>query len=569
MFRENDIEDSLFYSRGGQYGAYDNLQWSVLPGTDHTELSARVLSFHEYLHHSLNRITSYGVILFGFAFAAKQESQKEDFYSDVLHALIEKCRFAHEAYATWYGITLFKKNAGEKLEDELLANEEYRDYYDRAARLARNIPGLYLQKWVVSTAIRFCFQSRMIANYATENAQTFDLRAIPEAEFPNSRFEYITTQLPEDFFINMLTEYAGSLEGQDKVLMQAALNGSEGLEAFLIPDKDHLSAGIIAKINSSLQHHFDAFGSPSLDIESEHMRFLNNEYELQSRLLPGVAGDLIFPQDAGDAEHTILLSFENETLLLANRPPQCVIFDSTQFNEEQKKEILEGTGNPPHIFIMGRTALFMQNQYRFQYEENREWFSSLQGPFTAIRFADDVDGRRVVVMIPFEDPGQTAAFLKDKDPAIPVLGCVAMSAAQNSQWWQTWRHFFFVHSTLTCILMDVSPIDYLEQGFGASMVFYASISVETPGANYAGVLIQLKETNGEKAVILVPGSIAYCHMLEYYMQKKYPQYTNDISLSETEQYAIDILMHIVKEEYAWNYNAQNQNNTAAPENNNP
>jgi hypothetical protein len=58
-------------------------------------------------------------------------------------------------------------------------------------------------------------------------------------------------------------------------------------------------------------------------------------------------------------------------------------------------------------------------------------------------------------------------------------------------------------------------------------------------------------------------------MLDYYMRARYPQYINKISLSETEMHALTIFSHIVREEYAWYYNAQDLNDRSAPANNNP
>lgn len=564
MFRPDDIESSLFYSSGQQAGAYDNLQWSVLPGNDHTELFSRIVSVHEYLHHDLNNVTGYGVILFGYAYMSRQESAQKSYYNNMLYELVEKCRFAHEAYATWYSISMFKKSAGDMLEAEVLADNRYRQYYDCAALLALNIKSLFLQQQVVSSAIRFCFQSRKIADCCIGNIQAFSPRLISGIEFPDNRFQYITTQLRKDFFVNALNECFGSLKtDRERELLKAGLSGKEDLDKAASSEKDHLADSIMRKVHAKLQEHFEGLGSPSLNSD-EHLIYLKKQVQLLTCLFPDAQSDLLFHEDMEDAERTALLNFENETLLLTRRPLQCFLLDHKLLNEQEKKEVLHGAGDIPHIFIMGRNPLFMQNQYRFSHKESEEWFSSRQEPFTAIRYAGEIGGKRTVIMVPFDEPSQLIAFLRERNPSVQVLGCVSVGAAHNEKWWNMWGDFFSTHCDFSCILMDVSPLYYVEQGFAGDSVFYSTIVVETPTTTYSGMLFQLKDADGGNTIMLAPGSAVYCQMLHYYIRTRYPAYINKILLNDTEESAFTIFSHIVREEYAWFFNAQDLNKKAFP-----
>src|SRR5215813_2203837 len=166
FFNNNDIEEILNYSSNNQSGSYNQLQWSVHPGSDYTDISAHVVSIHEFLHNELNNITAYGFLLQGYAYLSREDSEKKDFYCKTLIQLINKCRLSHESYATWVGLTVFKRSISNNLQETILKNNnEYRQYYDDADYLVRNINSIFLKQQVVTACVRFCFQSQKIADY--------------------------------------------------------------------------------------------------------------------------------------------------------------------------------------------------------------------------------------------------------------------------------------------------------------------------------------------------------------------------------------------------------------------
>jgi hypothetical protein len=564
LFNTNDIEDQLNFNGNNQSGSYNQLQWSISPGNDSTDIISRIISIHEFLHNELNNITGYGFLLQAYAYLSREESQKKQFYKDVLRDLIGRCKLAHEAYATWIGITVFKNNIHDDLHVSVLENrDEYQYYYSCAEHMVEEFKSLFLKQQVVSASIRFCFQSSEIASYGIQHLEDFSFAALKNMEFPDSRFLYLLEKLPANFFKDSINEFIKNVTvAKEQSLLRDALNGNEDSIELLKIENNHLALGLMNKIYSKLQKHFDQINSPSLE-DKEHMNYFENLLKQLDLICPlaNSKNPLVLNVAPDDFDRNMVLNFENETLMLSEAPLPCVILQADDMSETTILELLKGIGADPHLFIMGRNSLFLENQYQFKYDEDKEWFKNLKGPFTAIRYAGLIDGQRAVFIIPFATPEKLIALLKTKTADFPVLGCISISASFHVDWWKLWGDFFVEHCTFACLLTDVSPLYYIERIFpGKENISYSKIIIVANSITYTAMLFQVKEKEIVQILMLVPGSDMYCQVLHHYIKSRFPSFVNDTILTKDQgKYIPIILSHLVREEHTYYYRSQNLN----------
>jgi hypothetical protein len=564
MFDPNDLKNSLFYSGNYRSGSYNQLQWIVHPGDDYTNLISRIISVHEFLHNDLNNITGFGFLLQGFAYLSREDTDQKERYGDILHSLVQSCTLAHEAYATWISINIFKAHHQELLEKKILdKNKEYQRYYHFADRLVRNVKSIFLRQQVVGASIRFCFQSRKIAEYGIRNLFSFDIDAVSPSEFPDKRFLYLINHLPDTLFSDIIARYILNMDdGREKEFLREAFNGNEPVSELIDPGNDDLAETVSAQIYFALQEHFNHLGSPSLENKEEHLTYFKHMLRELDLICPfDKSRNPLFLNNApDDSDRSVLINFENETVMLSQKPLSCIILQPNHITDKTRTEILNGFGEEPHLFIMGRYRPFLHNQYIFMHKEDEEWFMNSSEFFTFIRYAGELDGERVVVMIPFDEPAKLVQFLDQRKTGLPVLGCIATSTSFNDTWWETWGDFFNQHCTFCCLLADISPLYYIEKVFpGAESVTYTYITLKAPAVTYTGMLFQAKNGTELKMTMLAPGSYVYCQALDYYIKTRYAAYVNEDFTKGMQNYLPIIFSHVVREEHTWYYRSQNIN----------
>lgn len=561
-FRKHDIEEQLGYGSGARSGSYNQLQWSIRPGNDYTNLEARIISIHEFLHNELNNITGYGFLLQAYAYLSREKCGKQEFYQDLLCDLVGNCREAHEAYATWTGFTVFKRSDDDDIETRILeGNHEYLAYYNKADCLARGFESLFIKQQVVSAGIRFCFQGKKIAAYGLNNLETFQLDNVAETDFPNHRFNYIINCLPDDFFRSCVLSFIRTLNDSAAFsLLMDAFNGKDNTQELLKMENDHLARGLMSAVYAELRKHFDEFDSPSLNDREEHLTYFANLLKHLDIIFPfsQSSNPLFLNQVPDDYDRSVALNFENETLILSEKPLPCIILRVEGMSESTRAEILKGMGAEPHLFIMGRYSSFLKEQYRFKYKEDEEWFSSFNAPFTCIRYAGWFGNERTVVLVPFNTPDQLNRFLEAKSDGFPLLGCVSISAAYHKDWWALWGDFFTAHCSFSCLLLDVSPLYYIEQVFpDEELVTYTKIILSAEETVFTALLFEVKEAGNTKAIMLAPATDVHCQILHHYIITRHPSYVNNQSLSqEAGAYIPTMLSHVMREEHTYSYHSQ-------------
>lgn len=564
MFNKNDIESILNYVDNSQSGSYNQLQWSINTGNDATDIVSRVISIHEFLHNELNNITGYGFLLQGYAYLSREESGHQQFYINTLHQLVSRCRLAHESYATWLGITVFKKDLNDTFpETVLVGNAEYLYYFNTAEYLVRNINSIFLKQQVVSACMRFCFQSATIINTASSNLAAFNFSSVKNSEFPDNRFQYLLEKLPDLFLINCVEEFINSIDNKaDYQLLIDAFNGNENADVLISMENDHLSKGLMLHIYTKLQQHFDSLGSASI-ADDEHLRFFE-KLLIQLDLLCPFANSknpLYLNKSPDDFDRSMILNFENETLMLSEAPLPCVLLFVEDVNKETKEQIIRGVGVEPHLFITGRYSLFLKDQYQFKYDEDKEWFVNSNTPFTAIRYAQNVDGERTIIYVVFKHPDELIEFLKEKPLDVPMYGCVAISDAYHQEWWALWGDFFVEKCNSSCLLTDVSPLYHIENVFPTDgKVSYAKMVLQIEGITRTAMVFQIKEADIIKVLMVAPCSDMYCQVIHHYIKTRYPSFKNDVPLTDTQYKNLPIILsHVLREEHTYYYRSQETN----------
>lgn len=557
-FNPHDIETQLHYSSAGPGGVYDQLHWSVRTGSDATELESRVVSVHEFMHNELNNLTAYGFLLQGYAYLSREDTPLKNQYTGILHELVERCRTAHEVYATWQGIALFSHHAADELHRELLKdNEEYEAYYNCAAELVKYIPDLYLRRQVVSAVIYACFQSSTVAETAEADLAAFNPAAISAADFPSARLAFITGKFPADCWPQLIKEFAG--EQTQASWYNILVAGHADENAFLDIANDEAGERLVAFIYERLSAAFCKEGLHTLPYKS-HMAYFRKLLPAMDALSPfkNSKNPVMINTQPDDITRGVLQNFENETLQFHDQPLTCFLFHPDDISPEIKKDILSGAGELPHIFITGRNLPFMRDQYIFPDEEDKAWCDSGNDTFTAIRYSGITEeGVRLVFYVPFSKPEQLMEFLKDKPENVFILGAVSVTASYDDDWWERWADFFSTQCTTTCLVLDISPLYYIENIFPDDGVLYGKMHIRMQEQLKSCMYFQLTEHGETTAFLVAPCSEMYAQALGYYIQNRFAGYKNEISLPEHHSRNIPmILSHIFREEHKCYYRSQ-------------
>lgn len=564
QFKDTDIEASLFYSGSQQHGYHNHLQWVIHPGADSTDLLTQVISVHEFLHHELNNITGYGFLLLGYAYLSREVSIQQSHYQSILHQLVQQCRMAHEVYATWLSLTMFGNNKADQLAQELLGNNPtYLSYYRCGADLVRSFDSSFIRQQVFTSALRFCFQSRRLTNKVLQGIDLFDPAQLDVDDFPNNRLNYLIQKLPRDFFNQVVTDFIAAQENLlQKQLLQDAYAGNDNMDALLAPENERIATTLMLEVYKALCVHFNKRRSASLN-DQEHLTFLKQLLPKLDVLCPFANSS--HPLELNSApynyDRSMLLSFENETLQFSEEVLPCMVLFPEGMDSGVKQMVIKGVGDSPHIFIIARHGRLLIDQYRFLRKEDRQWLENRLLPFIAIRFASLLNGERTVIYIPFEDPAALQQFLQQKAPGVPLLGCAAVSAVGYGEWWQSWAIFFEQQMTSSCLLMDVSPLYYIETIFAPlPQVQYEKIVIDTGREKRGALLFHLLANGESRAHVLAPCSDMYARAIHYYIQRRHPSFQQTLTLSrEDHLYLPIILSHIYREEISFYYLSERTN----------
>lgn len=562
-FKQNDIDIQLRYQYDGPSGTYDQLNWKVMTGMNAADIASQTVSVHEFMHNELNNTTVYGFLLQGYAYLSREETSSQQHFGSILGALVDSCRIVHEVYATWMSINLLSTDIHDMLYQELLEdNEEYLDYYTRAASIVRLVPDLYLRRHIITAIIAICFQSRIVATSAIKDLATFDPDVLKREEFPDQRLAFIANRFDDHEWMDMLHAFAETQKEQHWYpLLHAALSGKGDDSLLSSYEYEANSTELLVFIYDRLDAKLRKYGLLSMPYLS-HLAYFKEMMPLLDQIAPfsRSANPLALNAQPNDSTRSTLQNFENETLLFSNMPLACIILEPGGISRKTRDQVLSGVGENPHILLTGRTYHFMQEQYVFLEKDDAAWCEKGNGSFTAIRYAGDMGGRRIVVYIPFSKPAELKDFLKDKPAGIPLLSSISETASYDEEWWQQWGSFFESEVTTAAILLDVSPLHYIETVLNnAPVLLYDKIDLRMGEQVRSAMLFQVKYDGETIALIACPCSEIYARGLHHYIETRFTSFKKGIALSrEHMQHLPAIMSHVFREEHQHYYRSKNQ-----------
>ncbi len=560
-FRNDDIESILYCNGGGPAGTYDQMNWKVRSGADATHITSQVVTVHEFMHNELNNTTAYGFLLQSYAYLSRENTALRGQFACILNELVERCRTSHELYATWSSINLLSADVNDQLHQELLRdNEPYLYYYNSAAHMVELIPDLYLQRHVVTAVVNICFQSQAITKLAAEDLVAFDPDTVSISEYPDLRLDTIRQYFKHTDWMDLLLEFA---ETQQQLpwynLLQDALLGKGDDKRLSLAENESNSEVLIKFVYDRVAVKLNSLGLPSLPFR-EHLAYFTQLLPLLDRLAPfsQSSNPLVLNTKPDDITRSVLQNFENETLLFTNRPLTAILLHPTEMSAKSKAQILGGIGEYPHIFVTGRTYHFLKEQYIFPEKVDVDWCEHQSGSFVAIRYAGYIDGKRLVVYVPFSDPEELDTFLENRTPGIPVLGAVAESSCCDTDWWKQWGDFFSGNCVSSCILLDISPLHYIEQIFpDASRLLYRKADISMGEKLKSCMLFQVRHEEQTVAVMVAPCSEIYARGLHHYMQTRFPLFEHRLDLSQEDLQNIPVILsHVFREEHMYYYRSK-------------
>lgn len=552
-FKKDDLDTRLRYQGNEPLGVYDQTHWEIRTGANATDIMSQTVTLHEFMHHELNNTTIYGFLLQGYAYLSHENTPLQAHYNNILYTLVEACRTAHEVHATWMSIALLSTGVNDPLYEQLLTdNEEYLDYYDRAAQIVQSLPDLYLRKQIITALINICFQSQTITEKAIAGFSTFDPDALDPDDFPTRRLHIVTEACISLDWIKMLNDFVQTQQDIWHTLLSNALagNGDDKALSDVVHQQDN--EALLAFIYNHLAVQLKERGLLSLPYMG-HLQYAERLLAVIDKLAPFSKSldPMVMNSQPYDITRSNFRNFENETLLFTNRPINCIILRPDELTAQEKTRILNGIGEYPHIFITARTYFFMNEQYAFPVKEDAEWCANKDGAFTAIRYADFVEEKRFIVYIPFPGPAELQGFLKDKQPGIPVVASISETARNKAGWWAHWENFFINHVTTTCLLLDISPLYYIERVFcDATVVLYEKMKLRMEEEVKCAILFDFRDNDRTEAFFLTPCSEIYARAINSYIKQRVPSFENRIDIPEEHlQNLLAIISHIFRDEH--------------------
>lgn len=559
-FRKDDIDTQLRHYDNGPSGVYNQLNWKVRTGVDATQIMSQVVSVHEFMHNELNNTSAYGFLLQSYAYLARENTPAQAHFNNILHVLVERCRTAHEVYATWTSIALLSTDTNDHLYRTLLEDsEEYLYYYIWAAQIVQSVPDLYLRRHIVVAIINICFQSRPITEAAAADLIAFDPDALNKNEFPDQRLILITQHYIHTDWMDMLQAFTETQQLHSWYgLLRDALAGKGDESVLSLAENESNSVALITFIYDKVATKLESLGLLSLPY-LEHLPFFKQLLPLLDKLAPfsQSANPLTINTQPEDITRSTLQNFENESQLFTDRPLTCILLHPSDISDATKAQILGGTGEHPHIFVTGRTYFFMREQYIFPIKEDAAWCEG-NGSFTAIRYAGFVKGQRIVIYVPFSNPEEMSIFLNSKPAGVPVLAAISETARYDANWWNQWGNVFATYCTTACLLLDISPLYYIEKVFpGDAELLYGKMDIKMEEQVKSCLLFQVKHSDQTMALIVAPCGEIYARALHHYIETRYHSFRNKIDLAGEHLRNIPtILSHIFREEHQHYFRSQ-------------
>lgn len=425
----------LMFSGGG---AFNHLIWQVQPTLDADSASDALVSLHEWAHHELNNVSSYGLLLTYFAFLSHHSDDNREAFAERLRQLVEHCQVAHEVYATWYSVELLRAQFSlESLLAEL--PDDYRAYHQQGERIVRGIDSPFLRQQAFLVVVRSCFEASVFSTFDAGRMDQFRLTDIRTKDLPNSRFQFVVDSLSEDLFPRWATEFSeDSTNSSGAEAITLALGRPRG-QTFIdlpLPEAD------------AVLRRFLIWLTVKWNCWLEKRGLSNGAYEDHLKLAPLLIDDMnvrcsnatvAHPLSATTSPHdtvaVLLLQMESEVVRIRQAPLPADIVPVSTLPRDMWPRL--PVGQPPHLLIQARTLQDVCRQHDLPHDELRKQLGA--GPLVFLRRHEppDDNGNETANLFLFETPDELKA-LRAVTPNVKAYGFVSSSLAVDQKWMDQW-----------------------------------------------------------------------------------------------------------------------------------
>lgn len=566
LFDQNDLTRLLLGDEQQPSGAYDHLGWATNAGPQGDNPLVQLTTLHESFHSELNNLTVYGFLLQGYAFKLRSGKANED-ETQRFSSMVNRCRKAHEIYATFVSTTVISESFKIKRIDpvELLVNyPDYQDYFQQGVLLSADFKGNYLKEVAVTALIISCFQSKSIYETAILDMSAFYPGLVRSAEFPDQRLDLLIRELPNGFLTASFERFCQ--EEKDiitvDILRQTEINPAMYHTA-ISADMDELQNRLVAHWVADLAFFFEERGMDTFRL-AENIPLLKNVFE---KINAHVVSDnrkmqLVLNTEPMDTPKNVLLNFMHEKYIIREEKSNAVIVPISQVPREYWPQLTASSAENEHFFWVSRVGYRIEAQYEWL-EEDKIWLEQhRESPLVFLRrraFNPDTNTFNIELYL-FENQEEWLTFW-DATKEKPHVSNLSMHTLGLSNWAPGW-YLSFANHTLCTILFDLPPYQQFESFFQPA---YQKIGLHIIWMNdvqyrHCALLFQGIERDEEQSlspIYVLPASEITCRVIYNYLLSERPtdQFTMDKLFINENSWLISIVVsHVFNEERIFDFN---------------
>lgn len=424
---------ALLFEGGGEF---NHLTWQVHPTFNRNSVVDSLSSLHEWSHHELNNVTSYGLLLTYFAYLARNADKHRERFAELLRQLVAGCQIAHETYATWFSVELLSAKFS-LTELQLHLPPDYLALHRQGDLLVGAIQSPFLRQQAFLTIVRSCFEAPVFAEFDCARVESFHLRNVRAKDLPNARLEFFARQNLPDMFTSWGAEYR---ERVDNGPIANALIRTREQNFFDLPlsEADAALAAFLRWLSDKWREWISARG------------FAAGTYECHLHLLPALVDDMngrcataqvSHPLRATESPHdtasVLLQQMETEIVRLRPQPHTAEFIPLGALSRTLWRSL--PVGDPAHLVIQARSLDDLLRQHRLAPSQNLEDVPDGASPVVFLRRRAHTGSgpEESVRILYFRAPEELQAFRRET-AGIPAYGLVSSVLSVDEAWWESW-----------------------------------------------------------------------------------------------------------------------------------
>jgi len=505
-------------------GRYAAGQWEVSTSGRATDAAVRMVTLHEIMHAELNDCTAWGSLFHAYA-ALVQRAPDPVAYRAVSLSVIEACRRTHEVFATYTGVFLADRAAGQLL---LTGRPDYLAHYADAGRLAVGVPpGSQLEWYLVISAIRACMQSHGLPAALRTGLDRFRLADLRARDLPDVRLDMLIEDGAE-LSRGISDDVAGQLEPAHREAALRWLISQPGDPAGDAEADEEVEdrAGAIAErmcFDRSAAA-LEGRGARVLGYNG-HQAFTGETVAAVHRLAP--AAQDMFSAAAADAAEpgTIMQDFGLERLRIRDQPLAARVMLLADVPRRHRQQVLRLQGPAgSYTFLVARSAGTLRAQHAIT-DELRPLPTADAAPVVAIRTPAGTPEAPALRLWQVARPRELRA-LQRQIGGMGVVSSVSMSLLADTPWESRWLQPLLECGPVT-ILMDLNPFVHFEHWASLGLqIQYATVEAGSDAESRIGFACichgPAAELGYQRATFLTVCSDMQADALTMVLQRRWP-----------------------------------------------